>query len=93
MKEYCFTVTKTGWIHVEADSLEDAEAKLQENFGHYYVVTETGEELSNGWETTGEVELDPECSFNDYEEYNERIVEVEEQDIFDQKQLTLEGVL
>ena len=24
MKEYCFTVTKTGWIHVEADSVEDA---------------------------------------------------------------------
>ena len=68
MKEFCFTVTKTGRIHVEADSLKDAEAKLQENFGHYYVVTETGEELSNGWETTGEVELDPECSFNDYEE-------------------------
>ena len=68
MKEFCFTVTKTGYIHVEADSLEDAETKLQENFGHYYVVTETGEELSNGWETTGEVELDPECAFNDYEE-------------------------
>jgi len=33
---------------------------------------------------------DYEC---DYEEYNERIVEVEEQDIFDQKQLVLEGVL
>ena len=68
MKEFCFTVTKTGWIHVEADSVEDAEARLQENFGHYYVVTETGEELSNGWETTGEVELEEECAFNDYEE-------------------------
>ena len=68
MKEFCFTVTKTGWIHVEADSVEDAEARLQENFGHYYVITETGEELSNGWETTGEVELDPECAFDDYEE-------------------------
>ena len=60
MNEYCFTVTKTVWIHVEADSVEDAEARLQENFGHYYVITVTGEELSNGWETTGEVELDPE---------------------------------
>ena len=60
MKEFCFTVTKTGYIHVEADSLEDAEARLQESFGHYYVITETGEELSNGWETTGEVEEDPE---------------------------------
>ena len=55
-------------FHVEADSVEDAEARLQENFGHYYVITETGEELSNGWETTGEVELEEECAFNDYEE-------------------------
>jgi len=60
MKEFCFTVTKTGYIHVEADSLEDAEARLQESFGHFYVITETGEELSMGWETTGEVEEDPE---------------------------------
>ena len=60
MKEYSFTVQKTGWIHVEADSLEDAEARLQESCGHYYVITETGEELSMGWETTGEVEEDPE---------------------------------
>ena len=58
--EYCFTVTKTGYMHVEADSLEDAEARLQENFGHFYVVTETGEELSMGWELTGEVELEEE---------------------------------
>ena len=58
--EYCFTVTKTGYMHVEADSLEDAEARLQENFGHFYVVTETGEELSMGWETTGEVESEVE---------------------------------
>jgi hypothetical protein len=35
------------------------------------VITETGEELSNGWETTGEVEEDPECAFNDYEEEEE----------------------
>ena len=68
MKEFCFTVTKTGYINVEADSIEDAEARLQENFGHYYVITDTGEELSNGWETTGEVELEEECAFNDYEE-------------------------
>ena len=60
MNEYSFTVTKTGYINVEADSVEDAEARLQENFGHLYVITETGEELSNGWETTGEVEEDPE---------------------------------
>ena len=60
MNEYSFTVTKTGYINVEADSIEDAEARLQENFGHYYVITETGEELSIGWEPTGEVEEDPE---------------------------------
>ena len=68
MKEFVFTVIKTGYVNVEADSVEDAEGRLQENFGHYYVVTETGEELSNGWETTGEVELEEECVFNDYEE-------------------------
>ena len=60
MKEFSFEVTKTGWIHVEAESVEDAEARLQESFGHYYVITETGEELSMGWETTGEVELEEE---------------------------------
>ena len=60
MKEFSFEVTKTGWIHVEADPVEDAEARLQENFGHYYVITETGEELSMGWEPTGEVELEGE---------------------------------
>ena len=68
MNEYSFTVTKTGYINVEADSIEDAEARLQENFGHYYVITDTGEELSDGWESTGEVELEEECAFNDYEE-------------------------
>ena len=68
MKEFSFTVTKTGYINVEADTVEDAEARLQENFGHYYVITETGEELSTGWETTGEVELEEECAFSDYEE-------------------------
>ena len=68
MNEYIFTVTKTGYINVEADSIGDAEARLQENFGHYYVITDTGEELSNGWETTGEVELEEECAFNDYED-------------------------
>ena len=56
MKEYSFTVIKTGYMNVEADSFEDAEAILQEEFGHLYVITDTGEELSDGWESTGEVE-------------------------------------
>ena len=56
MHNYCFTVTKTGWINVEADSFEDAETKLQENFGHFYVVTPSGEELSDDYEITGDVE-------------------------------------
>ena len=55
MNNFCFTVTKTGYINVEADSFEDAEAKLQENFGHFYVVTSIGEELSDGYELTDEL--------------------------------------
>ena len=58
MKEFSFTVTKTGYINVEADSIEDAETKLQENFGHFYVITSTGEESAYSWETTGEVEVE-----------------------------------
>ena len=58
MKEFCFTVTKTGYINVEAESFEDAETKLQENFGHFYVITSTGEESAYSWETTGEVEVE-----------------------------------
>ena len=57
MNNFCFTVKKTGYMNVEAESFEDAEAKLQENFGHLYVITDTGEELSDGWEITNEVEV------------------------------------
>ena len=57
MNNFCFTVTKTGYMNVEAESFEDAEAKLQENFGHLYVITGNGEELSDGWEITNEVEV------------------------------------
>ena len=57
MNNFCFTVTKTGYMNVEAESFEDAEAKLQENFGHLYVITDTGEELSDGCEITNEVEV------------------------------------
>jgi len=35
MKEFCFTVTKTGYVNVEADSFEDAEAILKENLGSF----------------------------------------------------------
>jgi len=57
MKEFSFTVTKTGYINVEADSIEDAEARLQENFGHFYVSTDGSQEPADGWELTDEVEL------------------------------------
>ena len=57
MKEYCFTVTKTGWIHVEADSVEDAEAILKENLGSFYVSTDGSQEPADGWELTDEVEV------------------------------------
>ena len=68
MKEFVFTVIKTGYVNVEAESFEDAEAILQENLGHFYVSTDGSQEPADGWETTGEIELDPECAFNDYEE-------------------------
>ena len=57
MKEFSFTVQKTGWIHVEADSLEDAEAILKENLGSFYVSTDGNQEPADGWELTDEVEL------------------------------------
>ena len=40
MKEFVFTVIKTGYVNVEAESFEDAEAILQENLGHFYVSTD-----------------------------------------------------
>ena len=57
MKEFCFTVTKTGYINVEADSIEDAEAILKENLGCFYVSTDGSQEPADGWELTDEVEL------------------------------------
>ena len=58
MKEYCFTVTKTGWIHVEADSLEEAEAKLKDSIDGFYVRTEYGEQpADDSWQLTGDVEI------------------------------------
>ena len=57
MSNFCFTVTKTGYINVEADSFEDAEARLQENLGSFYVSTDGSQEPADGWELTDEVEL------------------------------------
>ena len=57
MKEFSFEVTKTGWIHVEADSVEDAEAILKENLGSFYVSTDGSQEPADGWELTDEVEV------------------------------------
>ena len=57
MKEFCFTVTKTGYINVEADSIEDAEAILKETLGFFYVSTDGSQEPADGWELTDEVEV------------------------------------
>ena len=57
MKEFCFTVTKTGYVNVEADSYEDAEAILKENLGSFYVSTDGSQEPADGWELTDEVEF------------------------------------
>ena len=57
MKEFCFTVTKTGYINVEADSIEDAEAILKEHLGSFYVSPDGSQEPADGWELTDEVEV------------------------------------
>ena len=57
MNEYQFTVQQEGYIFVEADSIEEAEEKLKNMIGHFYVVTDRGEQPANdSWELTGEVE-------------------------------------
>ena len=58
MNEYNFTVQQKGYIFVEADSIEEAEEKLQNSIGHFYVVTDRGEQPANdSWELTGDVEI------------------------------------
>ena len=58
MNEYNFTVQQEGYIFVEADSIEEAEEKLQNSIGHFYVVTDRGEQPANdSWELTGDVEI------------------------------------
>ena len=58
MGEYNFTVQQEGYIFVEADSIEEAEEKLKNMIGHFYVVTDRGEQPANdSWELTGDVEI------------------------------------
>ena len=60
-----------------------------EKYATYNIMARSKEHAISKYEN-GEWDFDDyEC---DYEEYNERIVEVDEQDIFDQKQLVLEEV-
>jgi len=66
MNEYNFTVQQEGYIFVEADSLEEAEAKLQEYIHHFYVRTEYGEQpADDSWQLTGDVEIIYEEKQND----------------------------
>ena len=56
MNEYNFTVQQEGYIFVEADSIEEAEEKLKNMIGHFYVVTDRGEQPANdSWQLTGDV--------------------------------------
>ena len=58
MAEYQFTVQQEGYIFVEADSIEEAEEKLKNMIGHFYVVTDRGEQPANdSWELIGDVEI------------------------------------
>ena len=61
-----------------------------EKYGTYTIMARSKEHAIQMWK-------DGEWDFDDYEEqwgeYNEVIDEIEEVDAFDQKQLTLEGVL
>ena len=66
MNNYVFTVTQTGTIDVEANSEEEARSILEQNIGHFYVVTGRGEELANdSWEVG---ELDEIDDYYDVEE-------------------------
>ena len=66
MNNYVFTVTQTGTIDVEANSEEEARSILEQNIGHFYVVTSRGEELANdSWEVG---ELDEIDDYYDVEE-------------------------
>ena len=65
MNNYVFTVTQTGTIDVEANSEEEARSILEQNIGHFYVVTGSGEQLADdSWEIGDLDEMD------DYYEVN-----------------------
>ena len=66
MNEYNFTVQQEGYIFVEADSLEEAEAILKDSINHFYVRTEYGEQpADDSWQLTGDVEIIYEEKQND----------------------------
>ena len=59
MNNYVFTVTQTGTIDVEANSEDEARSILEQNIGHFYVVTDRGEQLANdSWEVGDLDEID-----------------------------------
>ena len=59
MNNYVFTVTQTGTIDVEANSEEEARSILEKNIGHFYVVTDRGEQLANdSWDVGDLDEID-----------------------------------
>ena len=59
MNNYVFTVTQAGTIDVEANSEEEARSILEQNIGHFYVVTDRGEQLANdSWEVGDLDEID-----------------------------------
>jgi len=65
MNNYVFTVTQTGTIDVEANSEEEARSILEQNTGHFYVVTARGEQpADDSWEVGDLDEMD------DYYEVN-----------------------
>ena len=59
MNNYVFTVTQTGTIDVEANSEEEARSILEQNIGHFYVVTNKGEQpADDSWEIGDLDEMD-----------------------------------
>ena len=55
MNNYQFTVTQTGIICIDANSEEEAREKLENDIGHFYVITDNGEQpADDSWEV-GEI--------------------------------------